>query len=84
MYWCSDSSSNRIRPSSAAFTVPTGIAIAAATATGTAANRQPSPAAPTAASARAKIRKVRWVPTNGIRTSAESIVPVSEPTVESA
>ena len=84
MYWCSESVSKITVPSSVAFTVPTGIAIAAATATGAAAARQPSPAAATIASSSAKARKVRWVPTSGIRTSAASIVPSSEPTVEIA
>ena len=51
---------------------------------GRAAKRQPSPSAATRASARAKTRKVRCVPSSGISSSAESIVPSSEPAVEIA
>ena len=43
MYWCSDSLSKITVPSSVAFTVPTGIAIAAASATG---SRDEAPAEP--------------------------------------
>ena len=44
----------------------------------------PSPSAATIASASAKTRNVRWVPTSGISSSAERNVPSSEPTVEIA
>ena len=65
-------------------TVPTGIASAAAIRAATGANRMPMPATAVAPMTRAKTRNVRWVPRKGIRTSEETIVPVSEPAVEIA
>ena len=72
------------RPSSAALTVPIGSASRAATPSGASAKRRPRPSAETTASASAKVRKVRCVPTSGISSSAEANVPTSEPTVEIA
>ena len=40
--------------------------------------------AATTAKERAKTRKVRWVPMNGMKRSAADIVPTSEPAVEIA
>ena len=67
-----------------AFTVPTGIASAAAIAAAAGAKRIPSPATAVTPITSANARKVRWVPTTGIRSSEESIVPVSDPAVEIA
>ena len=70
---------------SAALIVPTGSATnASASAAGTTAERQPRPTLATRASARAKTKKVRCVPSNGISSRAEIIVPSSEPAVEIA
>src|ERR671911_2015895 len=87
-YWYSVSASwiTRPPPSVSALSVPTGSAISAAIAVGASAQRRTGrrPQTATMAIARAKIRKVRRVPTSGIRTSAESSVPSSDPAVESA
>ena len=87
-YWYSVSASwiTRPLPSVSALSVPTGSAIRAAIAAGASAQRRTgrSPHTATSAMASAKIRKVRRVPTSGMRSSAESSVPSSEPAVESA
>ena len=66
--------------------MPTGTAISAAMAAGASAQRRRgrSPVTATTAIASAKIRKVRRVPTSGMNSSAELIVPTSEPAVEIA
>src|SRR5215217_5523560 len=84
-YWVGVSVSKITSPYlDSSLTVPTGSAIPTAISAGAASHRRPSPAAATRAVTTANVRKVRWVPRNGIRTSAESIVPTSEPAVEIA
>ena len=72
------------RSSPASLIDPGGIASAAASPSGTTSARQSTARAATRASARAKAMKVRCVPSRGIATRAETIVPTSEPAVEIA
>ena len=85
-YWYSVSASSTTRPASlCAFTIPTGSSSAPATAAGTIAQRALAiPRIPTMASASAKARNVRRVPTSGMSRSALRNVPASDPSVEIA
>ena len=84
-YWYSVSRSQITLPSAVTdFVAPTGMTISSAIPAATAAprpHRRPSAGSTTRARARAKIRKVRWVPTSGISSSDARKVPVSEPMV---
>jgi len=55
-----------------------------ATTSGASNARRGRAGAATSVSASAKTRNVRWVPANGISTSAAANVPSSEPAVDSA
>ena len=83
-YWYSVSRSQITRASPVALTVPTGMASRSATPTGARTKRRCRAGTATTASASAKARNVRRVPTSGMSRSALRNVPTSEPMVEIA